>query len=150
MTMTGAGPPAEFSRESWTGERRVTVDLDDCRPFDVVRAVYHLRHAGATEVESRVSASGNGAHVRAWFDDDDVTADAVESLRRSAGDHAKRTEMDRQHKAKPQQVLFTSKGDRQAGEWRADPWLVADELIRRSDELQQEEYDKWTVTTPSN
>jgi hypothetical protein len=133
--MTGAGPEISFARESWTGERRVTCDLDDARPLEVVAAVCGLRDAGAHDVESRVSASGNGAHVRAWFDADEVDAEAVETLRLAHGDHPRRTWMDREHTHKPQQVLFTSKGDREAGPWRRDVWLTVDELQRRADHL---------------
>lgn len=133
--MTGAGPGTSFTRDSWTGERRVTCDLDDANPLDIVRAVHGLRDAGAHDVEARVSASGNGAHVRAWFADDDVSAERVEQLRLAHGDHPRRTMMDRDHTAKPQQVLFTRKPSGDAGPWRRDPWLVVDELRRRSDHL---------------
>lgn len=133
--MTGAGPTTAFRRPSWTGERRVTIDLDDARPIDVQRAYYGLRAAGAHDVEARVSASGNGAHVRAWFDADDVDAEAVERLRLTYGDHARRTWMDRDHKSKPQQVLFTRKPGGEAGPWRRDVGLVTDELRRRADHL---------------
>jgi hypothetical protein len=133
--MTGAAPPVEFTRESWTGERRVTCDLDDADPLEVVRAMAGLEAAGAHDVEARVSASGDGAHVRAWFDAEDVDAADVETLRLAHGDHPRRTYMDREHSHKPQQVLFTSKGDAEAGPWRRDPWLVVDELKRRADHL---------------
>jgi hypothetical protein len=133
--VTGAGPPLDFTRESWTGERRVTCDLDDADPMDVLAAFHGLRDAGAHDVEARVSASGNGAHVRAWFNAARVDAEAVEILRLAHRDHPRRTWMDREHTAKPQQVLFTSKGDREAGPWRRDVWLVVDELQRRADHL---------------
>jgi len=130
--MSGAGP-APPSRPSWTGERRVTLDLDDARPLDLVRAVYGLRDAGAHEVEARVSASGEGAHVRAWFDADEVDEARVERLRLAHGDHVRRTDMDREHHIKPGQVLFTYKGDAEAGPWRHDLDRVVDDLRRRSD-----------------
>jgi hypothetical protein len=131
------GIPDSFRRQSYTGERRVTADLDDCRPIDVTRAVHRLRAAGAHEVEARVSASGNGAHVRAWFREESITPAGVDALRRDVGDHPRRTDMDLTHDAKPQQVLFTSKGDARAGPWRSGSavWLVADELKRRADHL---------------
>jgi len=130
-----AHAPIEFTRPSWTGERRVTCDIDDARRIDVLRAYYGLRSAGAHEVEVRVSASGNGVHIRAWFDDADVTAADVERLRLAHGDHVRRTDMDREHRSKPQQVLFTSKGDRRAGPWRDEPELAIQELERRADHL---------------
>ena len=133
--MTGAGPEISFARESWTGERRVTCDLDDARPLEVVAAVRGLHDAGAHDVESRVSASGNGAHVRAWFDADEVDAEAVETLRLAHGDHPRRTWMDREHTHKPQQVLFSRKPGGDAGPWRRDVWLTVDELQRRADHL---------------
>lgn len=133
MTRTGAAPPTTFRRDSYTGERRVTVDLDEAEPLDATRAFFGLRRAGAHEVEVRVSSSGEGFHVRAWFDADDVTALDVETLRLSAGDHPRRTFMDRDHQLKPQQVLFTRKGDGDAGPWHTDPFDAADELRARSD-----------------
>jgi len=122
-------PPA---RDSWTGERRVTVDLDDAVPFDLYRAWFRLRDAGAYEVEARVSSSGEGFHVRAWFDAEAVDEAAVEDLRYGAGDHPRRVRMDREHHIKPGQVLFTRKGDGEAGPWHSDPWEAADNLRRRS------------------
>lgn len=130
--MSGAGPDPVPLPESWTGERRVTADLDDARPFDAVRAVYTLRDAGAHEVEARVSSSGEGFHVRAWFDAADLDARDVRTLRRLAGDHAVRIDLDETHSRKPRQVLFTSKGDAEAGAWRSDPWRAVDDLLRRS------------------
>lgn len=119
--------------ESYTGERRVTVDLDDARPFNVVRACRYLTRSGAHEVEARVSAGDEGFHVRAWFDDDDLDAGDVEELRLAAGDHVRRVEMDRAHTIKPGQVLFSRKHDDEAGEWHGDPWRAVDDLFRRSD-----------------
>lgn len=120
-------------RDSWTGERRVTVDLDDSRPFDVCRTWKYLEAAGAHEIEARVSAGGEGFHVRAWFEADDVDKVAVERLRLGAGDHPRRVRMDRKHHVKPGQVLFTRKHDGEAGPWRESPWRAADDLLRRSE-----------------
>lgn len=139
---TGAGPPIDFARESWTGERRVTCDLDDVDELDVLGAFHGLRDAGAHEVEARVSASGDGVHIRAWFDADSVDAEAVETLRLAHGDHPRRTWMDREHEHKPQQVLFTAKGRQRAGPWRTDVWLVIDELQRRSDNIDHTTHDR--------
>lgn len=130
--MTGYAPDPP-QRPSWTGERRVTCDLDDARPFDVVRAWHYLKAAGAHELEARVSSSGNGFHVRAWFDDDLVDEAAVERLRYGGGDHPRRVRMDREHHIKPGQVLFSAKWDGEAGEWFDDPWSAVDELLRRTD-----------------
>jgi len=139
--VSGAGPEASFARESWTGERRVTCDLDDARPCDIYRAVYGLRSAGAYDVEVRVSSSGNGAHVRGWFDADDVDADDVETLRLAHGDHPRRAWMDRTHNVKPHQILFSRKHGGEAGPWRTDPHLAVDELVRRADHLDGDTYE---------
>lgn len=130
--MSGYAPPPP-ERPSWTGERRVTLDLDDADPLDLARGVYGLLDAGAEEVEARVSAGGEGFHVRAWFDADDLDEAGVETLRYLLGDHPRRTRMDRDHHIKPGQVLFTRKGDREASPWRSDPWRAADDLARRSE-----------------
>lgn len=124
--MTGAGP-APPERESYTGERRVTVDLDTARPFDVVRAWTVLESAGAYDLKARVSSGREGFHVRAWFDADDADERSVERLRLAAGDHTRRVDMDRRHTIKPPQVLFEG-----AAPWRSDPWRAADDLMRLS------------------
>lgn len=130
--MTGAGPtPPE--REAHTGERRVTLDLDDAEPLDAVRAERNLTAAGAHEVAVRVSSSGEGFHVRAWFDAEEVDEADVERLRLGNGDHVRRVDMDRRHALKPAQVLFTRKPDGEAGAWHEDPHAAASDLRRRSD-----------------
>lgn len=129
--MSGAGPEPP-SRPSWTGERRVTLDLDDATPLDVLRGVAGLRDAGAHEVESRVSASGEGVHVRAWFDADEVDEARVERLRLAHGDHVRRVDMDREHHIKPGQVLFTTKPNGEAGPWREHVEETVNDLLRRS------------------
>lgn len=136
-----AGPEPPDLPPSYTGERRVTVDLDDARPFDAARAHYRLRDAGAHEIESRVSSGGEGFHVRAWFDADKLDAAAVETLRLLAGDHPRRTMMDRTHADKPQQVLFTRKGDDEAGDWHTDPWDAVDDFLRRSCRFDTDRFD---------
>lgn len=122
MTRTGTGPGVRFPRESVTGERRVTIDIDDADALDVVRTWHNLRAAGGYDIEARVSQSGEGFHVRAWFREGDVDALDVETMRLTFGDHARRTWMDREHTSKPQQVLFTG-----ASEWVGDPFVAADE-----------------------
>ena len=130
--MTGHGPdPPE--RPSWTGERRVTVDLDDCRPIDLIRSWQTLDQAGAHEIEARVSASGEGCHVRAWFNSDDLDPAGVEVLRYQAGDHPRRVRMDRDHHVKPGQILFSRKPGGQAGPWHTDLWTAVDDLTGSSD-----------------
>lgn len=130
--MTGYAPdPPE--REAYTGERRVTLDLDDADPFDLYRAWSTLADAGCYDIEARVSAGGEGFHVRGWLDADDADEAAVETLRYTAGDHPRRVRMDRRHHVKPGQVLFTRKWDGEATPWRSDPWVVADELRQTSD-----------------
>lgn len=132
MTATGAGPePPE--REAWTGEYRVTVDLDDADPLDVVRTWHGLTDAGAYDVEARVSASGEGFHVRAWVDADEWDEQTVECMRLAVGDHPRRVWMDREHVHKPAQVLFSRKPTGEAGPWRPTPWRAAQDLQRRSD-----------------
>lgn len=130
--MSGVGhPPPE--RPVHGDRRLVTVDLDDAVPLDAYRAVATLRDAGAGDVEVRVSSSGEGFHVRGWVDADEFDAEGVERLRLAAGDHPKRTMLDRTHRLKPPQMLFTRKPGREAGPWHDDPAPAAAELRRRSD-----------------
>jgi hypothetical protein len=122
----------EGQRTGGTGERRVTVDLDDAVPLDLYRAWSVLEDAGCYDLAARVSSGGEGFHVRGWVDADDLDAEQVERVRYLAGDHPRRVRMDRLHRSKPQQVLFTRKGDAEAGPWHTDPWEAADDLRRRS------------------
>lgn len=117
------------------GQRRVTLDLDDADPIDASRAYHGLMDAGAGDVEIRVSSSGEGFHVRAWFDRGELEDDGVERLRRLFGDDERRIELDRTHNIKPDQMLFTSKPNRDAsaGPWHTDPFAAGDELRKRSD-----------------
>lgn len=132
MTRTGAAPePPE--RPTAIGERVVTVDLDDADKLDLLRAWHTLDDAGAYDIEARTSSSGEGFHVRGWIDDDDADELDIETIRLAAGDHPRRTFMDRDHTHKPSQVVFTRKGDAEAGPWHSDPWDAADELVLRSD-----------------
>lgn len=129
--MTGAGP-APPERPTAIGERKITVDLDNADPFDLYRAWSVLADAGAYDIEGRVSASGEGCHVRGWVGADDVDEAGVEALRLSAGDHPRRTQMDREHAAKPPQILFGSKPGGRAGPWHSNPFDAARELRARS------------------
>jgi hypothetical protein len=97
-------PPTE--RFEGADDRPVTVDLDGCSAVDVHRAFSVLRRAGADGIEGRVSQSGEGAHVRGWVCADEWSPAGVERLRLRAGDHSRRTRLDRTHKRKPPQVLF--------------------------------------------
>jgi hypothetical protein len=108
----------------------VTVDLDDADGFDVIRAYRTLVEAGAEDVAARVSSGGEGAHVRGWIDAD---PSVVEAVRYAAGDHPRRTFMDRTHVLKPTNITFTRKPDGEAGPWRSDPWRAVDDLERRSE-----------------
>ena len=121
------GPETTF-----TGERPVTLDIDDATRFDVLRAFHGLRAAGCDDVEVRVSSGGSGVHVRGWVSDD-VDPAGVEEMRLTHGDHARRTFMDRTHVLKPQQVCFSRKPDGDAGEWYSDPEPAIRELVKRSE-----------------
>jgi len=114
-------PPTE--RFEGADDRPVTVDLDDCDCIDVHRSFRVLERADADGVEGRVSQSGAGAHVRGWVCAAEFSPADVEALRLRAGDHARRTRLDRTHKRKPPQVLFAG-----ASEWFADPEAVCREL----------------------
>jgi len=114
-------PPTE--RFEGADYRPVTVDLDGCNFTDVHRSFSVLRRAGAEHIEGRVSQSGSGAHVRAWVPAGEWTPADLEALRLRAGDHSRRTRLDRTHKRKPPQVLFAG-----ASEWFADPEAVCREL----------------------
>jgi hypothetical protein len=131
---TGAGPSPP-TRESWTGERRVTLDLDDCSRLDVLQSWRYVAEAGAHEVEGRVSAGGDGVHIRAWFDAEAVDCSRVERLRLGGGDHVRRVDMDRRHHIKPGQVLFTHKPGGSASPWRSTVERVLADLERRSTRL---------------
>jgi hypothetical protein len=129
----GIGPDRERGRpdDDDRGERRVTVDLDDAGPFEVVRAWSVLERAGAVEIAARVSSGGEGFHVRAFLPD--ATAADEERVRREAGDHPRRTDMDRRHALKPRNITFSAKGGLEAGPWRDDPHDAAADLRRRSE-----------------
>lgn len=110
----------------------MTLDLDDAVPLDVVQAYYSMEYLGALETEARVSSSGEGIHVRAWFPAD-MSDEAVETLRRSFGDHVRRIELDETHHLKPKQMLFTKKPNGgEASPWRTEPSRVVVDLRRRS------------------
>jgi hypothetical protein len=115
-----------------SGQYRVTLDLDDATPLDAARGYYGLKDAGADDVEIRVSSSGDGFHVRAWFSGP-RDPDVVEDLRFQYGDHAKRVLLDRTHDVKPPQMLFTYKESNAgaAGPWRSDPWRAVDDMRDR-------------------
>jgi len=109
--------------------RRVTADIDDAVPFDVVRGWRVFASEGVREIHGRVSAGGEGVHVRGVVDAD---AAAVKEIRYASGDHARRTYMDRTHALKPTNITFTRKPDGEAGPWRADVWAVVDDLTQSS------------------
>jgi hypothetical protein len=114
-------PPTErFQNADY---RPVTIDLDDCSAVDVFRSFSVLRRAGADGVEGRVSQSGSGAHVRGWVCAAEFSPADVERLRLRAGDHSRRTRLDRTHKRKPPQVLFAG-----ASDWFSDPEALCREL----------------------
>jgi hypothetical protein len=114
-------PPTERFEEA--DYRPATVDLDDCDCIDVHRSFRVLERADAKGIEGRVSQSGTGAHVRGWVCAEGFSPADVERLRLRAGDHSRRTRLDRTHKRKPPQVLFAG-----ASEWFADPEAVCREL----------------------
>lgn len=115
-----------------TDERRVTIDIDDRDPLAMARAYYGLRAAGAHDVETRVSSSGDGFHVKAWFDADEIDTDDERRLRFQYGDDVRRVDLDDGHVLKPRQILFTDKpGTDGAGAWHADPWVALDDAAAR-------------------
>lgn len=114
-------------------EYRVTVDLDDADPFDVRRAWNVLRRADADGLRGRVSSSGEGCHLRGFLPGDGFDAGAVERVRYLAGDHPRRTYMDRTHVLKPTNITFSRKADREAGPWRRTPHAVCQDLLRSSE-----------------
>jgi len=75
---------------------RVTLDIDAyIEDFELTatRAAYQLEHL-ADKVEVRVSSSGEGVHIIAWFEEQ-LGKDAKRRLRRTLGDDAKRLELDK-------------------------------------------------------
>lgn len=139
----GAGPDPP-DRDTWTGERRVTLDLDDATPLDLYRAWQTLADAGAYDLRARVSAGGEGFHVRGFVDADAVSESGVEALRHTAGDHPRRIEMDRTHANKPPQVLFSAKPKGKAGLWRETPEQAIRDLRIRSERYGLERWENAT------
>lgn len=130
--MSGAGP-APPKRPSVTGDRRVTVDLDEATPLDLWRSWRELDLAGCYEIRARVSSGGEGFHLRAFIDADRADESDVEQIRLIAGDHPRRAAMDRRHAAKPPQVLFSSKPGGEASQWYRRPENAVRALCRRSE-----------------
>lgn len=74
---------------------RITLDFDSYIPameFKAVRAWHELKRE-ADEVEARVSRSGTGIHLVAWFEER-LTDDQKFALRRHLSDDAHRIRMD--------------------------------------------------------
>jgi len=117
--------------DRYDGELRVTADIDDARPFGVIRAWSVFEDAGAYDIQARVSAGGDGFHVRGFMDCDTSDA-AVDVIRREAGDDPRRVDWDATHHSKPTQILFTAKPSGEAEPWRSEPWRAVDDLLRRS------------------
>lgn len=100
---------------------RITLDLDDPTVFEVVRSWHRLDSFGRTEVEGRVSSSGNGVHLKVHGSR--RPTDKIDTIRRTLGDDGKRVDIDRDpSEQSPRQVLFGSKpsAGQSAGEWTDD------------------------------
>jgi len=93
---------------------RATLDLDDPAEIDVISAWNRLKNHGDGRVFGRISASGEGIHLKVHKCD----PEQVREIRRRLGDDQKRRDMDAESELKPAQILFSSKpGDKSAGEW---------------------------------
>lgn len=112
---------------------RATVDLDNPAVSDVIEAWDLLAEHGDGIVHGRVSSSGSGVHLKVHGCDPDT----AEALRYAARDDSKRIGFDRKSHLKPKQILFSSKGGREAGEWSTDGAEVIEEFERRAPEWYQ-------------
>jgi len=107
---------------------RATIDLDDPRPIDILKAWHRLADHGDGHVHGRVSSSGEGVHLKVHGCDEETVA----RLRRLCGDDRKRREFDAATDLKPKQILFASKPTGTAGEWTDDLDRVLAEYRRRA------------------
>lgn len=94
-------------------ESRVTVDIDPKGGWTIraLRAYYALERA-ATQVDVRISSSGNGIHIIGWFTER-LSDEQKERMRRNLGDDHNRVHLDtvRNRVGHMTQVLWTGKGD---------------------------------------
>lgn len=88
---------------------RITLDLDEPRGYDIVRAWYGLAQYG--EPRGRISKSGTGIHMKVHGTD--FSRRACLRVRATLGDDPKRLYYDECIRNKPFQILFT----RGAGRW---------------------------------
>jgi len=95
----------------------LTADLDEPTRLEISKAWIQIRNmTGSNNVMGRVSSGGYGVHIRSH----EVLPPKVpiaETERRIIGDDQKRIDGDVSDRLCHNQVLFDSKGDKQAGEW---------------------------------
>lgn len=94
----------------------ITVDLDNPTRFEVVKSWEEVKAFSDGFAEGRISSSGEGVHIR----DRQVLPAEVpinERARRVCGDDPTRIEGDKQNRMDRNQVLYSKKGDSEAGEW---------------------------------
>lgn len=105
---------------------RVTVDIDSYAPqwqLTAIRAYYNARAAGAVHIDVRISSSGHGIHLIAWFPTL-LSTDQKQRLRATLGDDPNRLDMDRVRDRvnHTTQVLWTQKGPNQIETHPEDVW----------------------------
>lgn len=117
------------------GISRVTIDIDSYCPgwrMKAVKAYYNARNAGAVELDVRVSSSGKGIHIVAWFPKL-LTDERKTTLRETLGDDPNRMRMDavRGGVGHTTQVLWSEKRGETAEKHYEDVWHALETIEER-------------------
>lgn len=98
---------------------KITIDLDYCREVYAMLRIKQLQDLGAEEVYSRTSSSGDGYHIKAYFEELPMNR---YRLRAMLGDDIKRIAYElknQEYKTSP--TMWDKKGmefhDKRAGNW---------------------------------
>lgn len=115
---------------------RVTIDIDSYCPgwrMKAVKAYYNARNSGAVEVDVRVSSSGSGIHIVAWFPEM-LTGGQKTRLRETLGDDPNRMRMDeiRGQVGHTTQVLWSEKHGETAEKHYDDVWHALEDIEMRT------------------
>lgn len=114
---------------------RVTVDIDSYHydfELKAIRAYYNAQAAGAVDVDVRISSSGRGIHIIAWFSEI-LTHHQKMRLREALGDDPNRVRMDeiRGNAGHTTEVLWTQKGGRENETGFSDIWHALETIETR-------------------
>jgi hypothetical protein len=107
-------------------DMRATVDLDDPSVSQIRESWQILASHGDGKVFGRVSSSDTGIHLKVHGCD----PEKVPSIRLASGDDRKRIHFDAKTSTKPQQILFSDKRGKSAGEWCESLESVLDDYRR--------------------